>query len=42
MSAHTATAGNSPLLRAILNLSKFHREQRVGDVLAAGQHDVTR
>lgn len=26
MSAHTAPAENSPLLRAILNLSKFHRE----------------
>ena len=26
MSAHTAPAENSPLLKAILNLSKFHRE----------------
>jgi hypothetical protein len=26
MSAHTAPAEDSPLLRAILNLSKFHRE----------------
>jgi hypothetical protein len=26
MSAHTAPAANPPLLRAILNLSKFHRE----------------
>jgi hypothetical protein len=26
MSAHTAAPENSPLLRAILNLSKFHRE----------------